>query len=74
MLVWYITILLVKQVGLTLPDLNISTPHQWITSCVITGHLVVTLLGQPELFSGNHTQMQKDELLDIRIWNNTNTM
>ena len=36
----------VKQAGLALSDPIQTSPENWTASCVITGHLVVTLRGQ----------------------------
>ena len=38
-----VTHLPVKQVVLTLPGPYQTSPENWITSCVITGHLIVSL-------------------------------
>ena len=38
----------VKQAGLVLPDPTKTAPENWMTSCVITGHLVAVLRGQEE--------------------------
>ena len=48
---WGVTRLSVKQTGLALPDLPQSAPENWMTSCVITGHLVAALQGRTEFWT-----------------------
>ena len=38
-----VTRLRVKQAGLDIPDPTKTAPENWMTSCVITGHLVAVL-------------------------------
>ena len=44
-----------KQVGLALPDPIQTSPENWTTLCVITGHLVAALRGQVEFWTADHS-------------------
>ena len=49
-----VTCLPVKQVGLALPDPSQTAPENWTVSCVITGHLFTSLMGQEEFQTAHH--------------------
>ena len=49
-----VTRLLVKQVGLALPDPTLTTHENWTAFCIITGHLVTVLRGQVEFRTADH--------------------
>ena len=50
----YITGLLVKQAGISLPDPTWAAGANWAESCVILGHLVTSLCGTAKFRSGDH--------------------
>ena len=55
-----VTQLLVQMVGLALPDTNLSSPNNWTTLTMVTGHLVSTIWVSTNLRLGDHVQIKKD--------------
>ena len=61
-----ITRLPVKQAVLNLPDRTQTAPENWTASCVITGHLVVSLRGQVEFQTADHSACLQEGRTDVR--------
>ena len=68
-----VTHLPVKQVGMVLPDITISTSENCMDSCDVTGNLVATLIGRTEFWMGDHALLLKEGCRDIRSRNVQNT-
>ena len=60
-----ITVLLVKQAGITLPKPTKTAGANWTASCVIMGHLAA-LRGTTEFWSGNHDLLMEEGMEEIQ--------
>ena len=64
-----VTQLHVKHVGLALPYRNMSVPENWMSSCVVTDHLVAALQGWTDLLPGDHTLIFNNIRENIKLQN-----
>ena len=56
----------VKQAGLALPNPSQTAPENWTASCVITGHLVASLMGQVEFRTADHSACLREGWTAVR--------
>ena len=61
-----VTGLPVKQAGYALPNPSQTAPEIWTASGVITGHLVVTLRGQVEFQTADHSACLREGGTEVR--------